>query len=130
MLEDQLTRSNHCRIQSTILLEWLSSQNLTMGKPHMRQPCLLKKGSIFTSDGEVAMLIPLPFDLCEVQYQSKKDDRTTRESLEWRNPILLPENSRVVLLSGSIKFIMIDIDVEKTNLDHDSNGDGKGLVEK
>jgi hypothetical protein len=74
---------------------------------------LLKKGSIFTSDGEVAMLIPLPFDLCEVQYQSKKDDRTTRESLEWRNPILLPENSRVVLLSGSIKFIMMDLEVKK-----------------
>uniref|UniRef100_A0A0B7KNV1 Uncharacterized protein n=1 Tax=Bionectria ochroleuca TaxID=29856 RepID=A0A0B7KNV1_BIOOC len=116
----ELHQCSTTKLHEQILAEfrtqyWLHNRKLAIARPHLRDTCWLKEGSISTSNGVFAVVIPLPFEEhCEVQYQAKKDDLTTREPLEWQNPILLPENSALILLSGSIKFILIDIEVTKS----------------
>ncbi|KAH6614568.1 hypothetical protein B0J18DRAFT_374545, partial [Chaetomium sp. MPI-SDFR-AT-0129] len=84
--------------------EWAKSQNLSITKVDVRAPCLLKQGSISTSVGEFAVLIPFPFQDCAVQHQPNKHDTATREPVDWLDPVLLLENSALILLNGEIKF--------------------------
>ncbi|KAK7224197.1 hypothetical protein V2G26_012200 [Clonostachys chloroleuca] len=68
-----------------IVLQWLRNRKLAIARPHLRDTCWLKEGSMSTSNGVFAVVIPLPFEEhCEVQYQAKKDDLTTREALNGR----------------------------------------------
>ncbi|AEO60279.1 hypothetical protein MYCTH_2129368 [Thermothelomyces thermophilus ATCC 42464] len=89
-------------------------------------------GSI-TSSGTFAVFIPFPFRFkhCEVLYQPNKDDPTTQEPIGWLDPVLLPENSAIVLLDGEIKFQLVIFDCEVAGVrDHDSKVDGKNIREE
>ncbi|KAK4139633.1 uncharacterized protein C8A04DRAFT_15679, partial [Dichotomopilus funicola] len=64
-------------------------------------------GSISTSTGEFAVLVPFPFQACAVQHLPNKHDTATREPVDWLDPVLLPENSALILLNGEIKFLPV-----------------------
>ncbi|KAK3945531.1 hypothetical protein QBC46DRAFT_370952 [Diplogelasinospora grovesii] len=91
--------------------KWATSQNLSIVKVHERAPSLLKKGSIATSSGQfaVVVLFPSPLQSCKVQYRPNRwpDDHTKGQPVDWLDPVLLPENSGLILLSGEMKFEVI-----------------------
>ncbi len=107
--------------KAPIVQEWAKSNGFVIVKTHVRRPSLLKKGSISTSDGVFAMVIPLPFEDCIVHYQPKKDD-PEELAVEWPVPILLPENSALLLLKGQMKFIVVDVEYKVAGRDSKAGG--------
>ncbi|KAL2014891.1 hypothetical protein VTK56DRAFT_7213 [Thermocarpiscus australiensis] len=96
----------------SIIQEWATSHNLRILSINAKAPSLLKKGSISTSSGQLAVFIPFPLRCCAVQYQPREHDATTRQPIDWLSPVLLPENSALILVSGEIRFLLIVISVE------------------
>lgn len=99
----------------SIIREWLKRRNRKIVKRRLRNPGWLKKGGVTPSDGTVAAMIPLPFssgENCEVLYRAKLSDPKTQKALIWSEPILLEEKSALMLVKGSIKFIVIDLEVD------------------
>ena len=91
----------------------LKQRNLTVIGELTRDPIWLKKGSFSPMDSACALVIPLPFEDCKVQYQEQGDpDKQT--DVAWGGTIFLPPNSALILSSGSIKFMIHILRVKRS----------------
>ncbi|KAL2168379.1 hypothetical protein VTG60DRAFT_7358 [Thermothelomyces hinnuleus] len=104
------------KIYGQAAYEWAKSQNLSIVKIHVKDPALLKKGLttpvITPPSGAFGVVIPFYSQHGEISYLPNKDDFTTQTTIDWQNPLLLPNNSAIVLLNGEIKFQMVLFDCE------------------
>ena len=95
--------------QGAIIQEWAKRSRYVLSDFRIRRPIWMKRGSISTSNSVLAIIIPLPFETCETRFQPNKHDATNQVATTWPAPVLLPQNSALLLVQGHIKFIVIDV---------------------
>lgn len=94
-------------MKAHVLQEWARHRGFTIIKPTMRHPALLKVGSIGIRPSVFALIIPLPYEDCEVHYQPSTGDR---RRIAWLDPVLLPEKSVLFLVKGQMKFLILEVE--------------------